>query len=168
MNYSFLLNEKEIEEYYQYIICSLPKTQRRFLWLRVSVPALLIFTLFFFHFQYNLLSDFIVIVISFIWYAYLSNLVWKKTIDNKINSRFLKENNINVGKRVNINFEEKIMVDNKQYRYQQINKVVPLESLLLFLLDSNEAFMIPYASIGNEENIKEVYRYILKMKGSVV
>ena len=114
------------------------------------------------------MSDFIVIVISFIWYAYLSNLVWKKTIDNKINSRFLKENNIKVGKRVNINFEEKIMVDNKQYRYQQINKVVPLESLLLFLLDSNEAFMIPYASIGNEENIKEVYRYILKMKGSVV
>ena len=103
MNYSFLLNEKEIEEYYRYIICSLPKTQRRFLWLRVSVPTLLIFTLFFFHFQYNLLTDFIVIVISFIWYAYLSNIVWKKTIDNKIDSRFLKENNIKVGKKVNIN-----------------------------------------------------------------
>ena len=79
-NYSFKINEMELMEYYQYIFALNPKNKTRIIWIKISIPVLIGFTLYFFRLYTNIWFDILAVVVSLLWLFVLSNKLWNSYI----------------------------------------------------------------------------------------
>ena len=159
--YKYELSEDEIVEYYRYIINRLPKNQRLLVWIRFCIPLLAIFTIIFFKLWPNIIADGVAIIVIFFWITIGSELVWRQLMNLRVDKSFLGSLNVKEFKVLNVSFKEKININGKSIQYNQIANINPLKKSIVFFLESNEVFIIPLRVIGDDENIKELYRDIL-------
>lgn len=154
-NYSFKINEMELMEYYQYIFALNPKNKTRIIWIKISIPVLIGFTLYFFRLYTNIWFDILAVVVSLLWLFVLSNKLWNSYISQQVD-RWFKQNITSASyTQVNVNFENDININGKIVEYSKLKNILPLKHVLVFFYEPNEIFIVPTRVIGNEEKIKE-------------
>lgn len=154
-NYSFKINEMELMEYYQYIFALNPKNKTRVIWIKICIPALIGFTLYFFKMYTNLYLDILAVVLSFIWIFFLSNKLWNRYISQQVDRWFKQNITSSSYTQVKINFENEIKIDGKVIEYSKLKNILPLKHILVFFYEPNEIFIMPTRVIGDEDKIKE-------------
>ena len=153
-NYSFKINEAELMEYYQYIFALNPKNKTRIIWIKICIPALIAFTLYFFKMYTIIWLDILAVVVSLLWIFVLSNKLWNRYISQQVD-RWFKQNITSASySQVNVNFEKEINVNGKIIEYSKLKNILPLKHVLVFFYEPNEIFIIPTRVIGNEDKIK--------------
>lgn len=166
--YNYELSEDEVIEYYQYIVKSLPRNLRLKLWIRISIPLLAIFTLIFFKLWPEILYDGIAAIVIFLWLTIGGEWIWRQLIMLRVDKDFLKGLNITAFKKINLSFKDTIIIDGHSISYQQLKDIFPLKKSLIFFYNEAEAFILPLRVIGEEEQIKELYRAVLLKKEAVL
>ena len=153
-NYSFKLNEAELKEYYQYIFALNPKNKTRIIWIKICIPVLIGFTLYFFKAYKNIWFDILAVVVSLLWLFVLSSKLWNRFITQQV-ERWFNQNITNTSyTKVNVNFEKAINVNGKIIDYSMLKNILPLKHVLVFFYELNEIFIMPTRIIGNEDEIK--------------
>lgn len=153
-NYSYKINEMELMEYYQYIFAFNPKNKTRAIWIKISIPVLIGFTLYFFKVYTNILLDILAVVVSLFWIFFLSNKLWNRYISQQVDRWFKQNISSSSYTQVNVNFENEINVNGKVIEYSQLKNILPLKHVLIFFYEPNEIFIMPTRVIGDEDKIK--------------
>ena len=157
MNESFIftLNEEELLEYMKYIFALNSKNKKRCIWIRISIPAFLLFTLFYFKLYNHILIVLFFGMISVVWFFIISTKIWNKYLNNQLGKWYSKYSDKSVYSRVWVNFNDKnIIVNDIEINYNDLYSIVPLKHVLLFFYSKNNVFMVPLRSIGDDEKIK--------------
>lgn len=153
-NYSFKINEMELMEYYQYIFALNPKNKTRVIWIKICIPALIGFTLYFFKAYTNIWLDVLAVVASLLWIFFLSSKLWNRYISQQVNRWFKDNISSSSYTQVHVNFEKEINVNGKVIEYSKLKNILPLKHILVFFYEPNEIFIVPTRVIGDEEKIK--------------
>lgn len=150
---SFTLNDAEILEFYAYYANILPQSRRWRLWFKLSGIFLALLSIFAFKLYRNTLVVGIIVLIAFIWFFRLSNLLWKYLILLKT-EKLLKQQ-VKAQKKVKVSFKEDYyLVDAQKHHYRDIVKVIPLQKLIVFFCQDNFTFVIPLRVWANEQEMK--------------
>lgn len=162
-NFTFKLKKEEIFEYYSYIFAMYPKNKNRLSWVRISIPALLLFTVLFFKIYDNIVIDAVFILLSIYWMFKLSSKLWTRVIASQV-ANWYKDNMSSLKMtEVKAKFADKIVINDMEIDYQQINSILPLKSVLLFYYDKDQMFVIPTRVVGDLEDL-EGFSEFLKSK----
>lgn len=160
-NYEYKLTEEEYLEYLRYLVSFTKGTKIRNLWLRFSVPLLVIMTLYYFR-QY-LVSWYLVIgiSISLIWFFNISTKIINNFLYKKIDKNFAQNFKVKDFKPVNVTInEDSIILDRKKIEYSLIHNIAPLNSSLAIFYDYDKAFIIPNRIIKENDQLSEVVEFI--------
>lgn len=162
-DYRFVLTDNELLEYYQYIVGMLPASKRKRIWIQCSVPALLLFTLVYFKLYTNWMLDVGVVLLAAVWLLFVCDSIWLYFLKRKVRTRVMDKLSTENARELAISFDSKhIKLDGKNVRYCDIQRVVPLKTTIAFFYGEKNAFVIPQHVIGSNEQIKDLYTFVLK------
>ena len=161
--FDYILPYDVLEEYYKYIMWYLSDNKSSILWLKVSIPFLLVCTIISFK-LYNIYLLIIVAISSVIWFFYLSNIVYKRFINLKISKKTTQDSISKLTDKKHItSFEDNIIFDGKSYNYNSINNIIPLKNSLVIMLNET-TILLPYSLFNNDAEVGELYKDILAKK----
>ena len=147
--FDYILPYDVLEEYYKYIMWYLPDNKSSILWLKVSIPFLLVCTIISFK-LYNIYLLIIVAISSVIWFFYLSNIVYKRFINLKISKKTTQDS---ISK----------LTDKKHITSFEDNIIFPLKNSLVIMLNET-TILLPYSLFNNDAEVGELYKDILAKK----
>lgn len=154
--FRFTLNEEELLEYMHYLFALNPKNKRRCLWIKVSVPALLVFPLFYFRLFKQWLILGAVLVISAFWLFLISKRLWELVLNRQVISWFKDYQKNATYSEVQVQFNDlKIIVNECNIYYEELLNVVPLRHVILFFYRPKQVFMMPQRVFDSEERLRE-------------
>lgn len=158
MNFQFryTLNEEELLEYMHYLFVLNPKNKRRCLWIKVSVPALLVFTLFYFQFFNQWLFLGSALLISVFWLFLISKKLWHRVLNRHVRNWFKGYQKNAAYSEVLVQFTDlKIIINDCNNYYEELLNIIPLRHVILFFHRPKQVFMIPQRVFDSEERLKE-------------
>ena len=156
--YSFIISKEEVLEYYEYVFSHLKNNRWGMLFVRLSVPALLIMSALFYRWQITFVSLLSFLIIIVIWFVYISNTISLRSSKRQA-ARWLAENNDKLTfEEVNVSFDDKkkiCKVNNNPIAYRDIRDVMIWKSLVLVIYDQNKMFILPVRCIENSVSVSE-------------
>lgn len=160
-NYNFKLTEEEYLEYLRYVVSFTKGSKIRNLWLRFSIPLLVVLTLFYFREYLTYFYIMIGMAIALFWFFNFSSKIINSFLHKKIDRSFKANFKIKEFSTVNtlIN-DDCIILDKKKIDYPSISNLMTLTSSLAIFYDFDKAFIIPYRVIGDKDKLNELVSYI--------
>ncbi|MBR0385590.1 MAG: YcxB family protein [Erysipelotrichaceae bacterium] len=163
-DYKFKLSEQDYLQYMRYMISTSSSNKKKALWMRLSLPALMGFSIYFFRLHTKVWIIILAVVLSLIWVFAISDRIWKHFLFRKINENFIRSLDIKQYTQVHVVFDEKcVKVDKKEIPYEDIFRVLPLTDILVVFHSFKESFVIPNRVIGNQDAIGELMAFIDRM-----
>lgn len=159
----FTINEDEILEMYGYMFAMMPKNQKRMLWLKGSIPLLVVFTLFYFRAQVALWWIVSGILAVLIWLKIFSRKIWDRFIMHQVQQWYKKNNGMMKTKEVQFIFSDSIKIDQRAISYAEIRQIIPLKHILIFIISEQDLFVLPTRVFASEKEMKE-FSKMLKEK----
>ena len=160
-NYNFKLSEEEYLEYLRYIVSYTKGSKIRNLWLRFSIPLLVVLTIYYFRQYINIFNISLGVALSLVWFFFISSRIISNFLYKKVDKNFVQNFKVKDYKPVNLSInEEGIILNNKKIEYSLIHSIIMLKRSLAIFYDLDKAFIIPYATIGSKENVDEVVAHI--------
>lgn len=158
--YRFRLTEEDYLQYLRFMVSTSSRNKSKGWWLRGAVPALLLFTVYYFRLHKLIWLDVTAVILSVIWVFVISDKIYAAFLYRRVNSNFVKK--LNVGfKDVSVDFNDRrISVDGREISYDQIFKVLPMKDILIFFYGQDQLFIIPNRAIGESELVAQLMGYV--------
>lgn len=159
--YKYQLNDEELLEYFRYAVRYVPTVKKQFLWIDLSVPVLIVIALFIFSIYQYLWVDIVAIALIFLWYSIGRSFVKLQFLHLRVDKEFLNKMNIKNKNDIHVIFDNEISINDNKIKYDKLGQIIPLKKSVLFFFQMKELLILPIRVIGSNEQVGELYRFIL-------
>lgn len=160
-NYNFKLTEQEYLEYLRYVVSFTKGSKIRNIWLRFSIPLLVVLTLFYFREYLTYFYIVIGMAIALFWFFNFSSKIINSFLHKKVDKSFKANFKIKDFSVVQVLIsEDGIILNKSKIDYSLVNNLMMLKSSLAIFYDYDKAFIIPYRVIGDMVVVNEIVKYI--------
>lgn len=156
----YTLDKLEYMEYMKSLVSSIKENRIKKIWLMISIPALLLFTVIYFS-EMDLLYKLLLMMLAILWVLFIWKKLWMKYLNKKVNDNFLKNIGFKESKEIKIIFDENaVNVNNTTFEYLNIKKMRMLENVLILFYQEKQALILPKRVIGDEEDVRTFIKFI--------
>lgn len=159
--WTFTLEAAELAEAYQFMASLLPRNKRRRLALLLCVPALTLFTVFYFHWNGQPAAWVAAIGLCGLWIGKVSGWLWTIYLHNQVSSLLQQLPDVHYTP-VTASFGEVIKIGELSLTAADLQSIVPLKHALLFFHHQDQMFIVPNRVIGSGDEIKTFCQDLLR------
>ena len=153
----FTLEAAELAEAYQFMASLLPRNKRRRLALLLCVPALTLFTVFYFHWNGQPAAWLAAIGLCGLWIGKVSGWLWTIYLHNQVSSLLQQLPEVHYTP-VTASFGEVIKIGELSLTAADLQSIVPLKHTLLFFHHQDQMFIVPNRVIGSGDEIRTFWQ----------